>query len=605
MRYTACHKSKSPWVLVSVQKYNPVDREQSSFPTYIYHTHFCAALQGVFRSSNGRHILFRCRSTAFAAAILGGWPKHSTVYGGTFLTTPTLARTPEDQAILQRHVTNLTGNIYCIMNLPEEVVAVMFAYVSRSAHSFRDNLLRLIKDKEIDTATLIAAYADTNVPLDAAQEKARDFHERITLGYGHSSVSELSTARIGIERVSRIASAELELANPFLSFIEYSQRYQKPQQGDVFEPEVLRDHPDLQELFQTTCDQLYAAYEALNKGLLPYLRKEIPRNEGETDARYESRIEKIAFEDARYVLPLATLTNLGMVGNARAIRDAIVRLLSSTYPESVRMAEDIRDEVLKVLPTLVRHAKPSPYQASAQEALERLVYQNTLGSTASEQSTSISPAELPDVELLDFTGAGTKDPEAEAMRALLDMALCHGGITGTELPQLGLEAATHETLLQAVNILKEGMGPHDNPIDAFSAVRYRVRFVVSEANWHQLLRHCRKMRFSWSYPRRDLGVVIPPHIKEAGLTDPFMAAIELSNEAARKLDAVSPRAADYVVTNAHRRFVTAEFDLWELFHLINLRTTPEAQWDIRQTIEELERQIQQVHPNLIAGARRR
>lgn len=524
-------------------------------------------------------------------------------YGGTFLTTPTLAHTPEDQAILQRHVTNLTGNIYCIMNLPEEVVAVMFAYVSRSPRSFRDNLLRLIKDREIDTETLIAAYSDMNVPLEAAQEKARDFHERVTLGYGHSSVSELSTARVGIERVSRIASAELELVNPFLSFIEYSQRYQKPKRGDVYEPEVLKQHPDLQALFRETCDRLYDVYESLNEGLLPYLQEKIPREQDESETRYTSRIEKIAFEDARYVLPLATLTNLGMVGNARAIRDAIVRLLSSTYPESVRMAEDIRTEVLKVLPTLLRHANPSPYQAAAQEALERFMHQGLFRNEAAESETDLS--QLPEVELLDFTGKGAENPEAEAMRALLDMALCHGGVTGMPLPVQGLAAASHAALLEAVNALKEGMGPHDNPIDAFSAVRYRVRFVVSEANWHQLLRHSRKIRFSWSYPRRDLGVVIPPHIQEAGLTDKFMEAIEVANEAAWKLDAVSPRAADYVVTNAHRRLVTAEFDLWELFHLINLRTTPEAQWDIRNTIETLEQLVQQVHPNLVAGARRR
>lgn len=519
------------------------------------------------------------------------------------MTTATLAYSPEDQAILRRHVTNLTGNIYCIMNLPEEVVAVMFAYVSRSPRSFRDNLLRLIKDREIDTDTLIAAYSEMNIPLEAAQEKARDFHERVTLGYGHSSVSELSTARVGIERVSRIASAELELANPFLSFIEYSQRYQKPKRGDVYEPEVLSRHPDLQTLFRETCNRLYDTYEKLNEGLLPYLREKIPREEDESEARYASRIEKIAFEDARYVLPLATLTNLGMVGNARAIRDAIVRLLSSAYPETVRMAEAIRTEVLKVLPTLLRHANPSPYHAAAQEALERLMHQSIFRAETSNADTDLT--RLPAVELLEFTGKGAENPEAEAMRALLDMALCHGCVTGTPLPAQGLATASHEAMIQAVQMLKEGLGPHDNPIDAFSAVRYRVRFVVSEANWHQLLRHSRKIRFSWSYPRRDLGVVIPPNIKEAGLTATFMEAMELAEEAASKLEAIAPRAADYLVTNAHRRLVTAEFDLWELFHLINLRTTPEAQWDIRNTIETLEQLVRQVHPNLVSGARRR
>lgn len=518
---------------------------------------------------------------------------------------PQITWSPEDEAILRRHVTDLTGNIYCIRNLPEEVVAVMFAYVSRSPRSFRENLLRLVKSEQIDLGAWIEAYDDDALPLEAAQAKARDFHERVTLGYGHSSVSELSSARVGIERVSRIASAELELANPFLSFIEYSQRYQRPQRGDVYVPPQLSDHPDLQKLYLDTCDRLYDAYEELNRGLVAYLQERISRRTDESEAAYLKRIEKIAFEDARYALPLATLTNLGMVGNARAVRDAIVRLLASPYPECVEMAQGIREQVLRVLPTLLRHAEPSAYLAGATEAVERIVFAHRSAGAEAAAAGSDRPGELPAVELLRYTGMGTAAPEAEALRELLAMALYHGAGQGAPLPEGWVEEASYDELLSAFRMIRAGLGPHDNPLDAFTSVKYRFRLIISEANWHQMLRHSRKIRFGWTHPRRDLGFVVPPHIEEAGLTPLLEAAVTAAEEAALRLEAIAPRLADYLVTNAHRRAVVADLDLWELYHLINLRTTPEAQWDIRKTVEAMEREVAAVHPNLVAGARRR
>lgn len=58
--------------------------------------------------------------------------------------------TPRQRELLARFVSNLDENVYAIYNLPEEVVAVIFAYVSRSPRSFRENLLRLMEDPELN-----------------------------------------------------------------------------------------------------------------------------------------------------------------------------------------------------------------------------------------------------------------------------------------------------------------------------------------------------------------------------------------------------------------------------------------------------------------------
>ena len=258
---------------------------------------------------------------------------------------------------LTRYVSNLDRRVYTIYNLPEEVIAVIFAYVSRSPHSFRDNLKKLLEDDELAVGD--AAGGRTSF----YSEKAARFHEKWVVGYGHSSVAEHAVAHIGIEGISRLASAELELANAFNSFTEYSQRYQRPRRGDSYLPPELQDHPEAKSLYADLQEKAYDTYERLLSGLIDYLTNRLPRHEGESEKRFRIRVEKTAFEDARYVLTLATLTNLGMTGNGRALRDTLVRLLSSRYPECRQLAREMeREDRPGRFHASLEHVKPSPYR---------------------------------------------------------------------------------------------------------------------------------------------------------------------------------------------------------------------------------------------------
>ncbi|MGH7791400.1 MAG: FAD-dependent thymidylate synthase, partial [Thermodesulfobacteriota bacterium] len=105
---------------------------------------------------------------------------------------------------IKKYVSNTEGDIYTVSNLPEEVVAVIFAYVSRSPKGFRDNIGVVIREEQF------------------GQERAAKFHEKWVLNYGHASVAEHAVVHMGIERVSRLFSSLLELSNEYLSFTEYS-----------------------------------------------------------------------------------------------------------------------------------------------------------------------------------------------------------------------------------------------------------------------------------------------------------------------------------------------------------------------------------------------
>ena len=86
-----------------------------------------------------------------------------------------------DAAVLRkaiaRYVTDDDENVFALVGLPEEVLAVLFAYYSRSSATLRENLALLIAEGDLDVGG--------EGELDAAREKARIFHEKWTVGYGH------------------------------------------------------------------------------------------------------------------------------------------------------------------------------------------------------------------------------------------------------------------------------------------------------------------------------------------------------------------------------------------------------------------------------------
>ncbi len=83
----------------------------------------------------------------------------------------------------------------------------------------------------------------------------------------------------------------------------------------------------------------------------------------------------------------------------------------------------------------------------------------------------------------------------------------------------------------------------------------------------------------------------------------LLEAINLSENFYTKLINENMKTeASYLVTNAHNRCVLGSFDLWELYHLINLRMSEGAQWDIKDVVGKLAGQIKQIHPDLVRPA---
>ena len=234
--------------------------------------------------------------------------------------------TPEEVAVLSPYVTNVDRPIFALKNLPEEVVAVLFAYYSRSRESLRRNLLKLIQEKDLDLEERLQWAARDQDELALARRKAKEFHEKWVVGYGHASVAEHAVAHLAIEDVSIVASKIIEDTR-LASYTEKSTRYVVFDRDKFYRVPCLMASPHAR-LYEDTCGFLLESYTRLTESVVKAIKRETPREEKQTERAYEAACLAKSCDILRYVLPAATLTNIGMTVNGRTLEHLITKLLS-------------------------------------------------------------------------------------------------------------------------------------------------------------------------------------------------------------------------------------------------------------------------------------
>ena len=119
--------------------------------------------------------------------------------------------------------------------------------------------------------------------------------------------------------------------------------------------------------------------------------------------------------------------------------------------------------------------------------------------------------------------------------------------------------------------------------------------VVSASSFAQLKRHRMATLLAADYVP-ELGFTLPASIRDAGLGEEFLAIIQATDDAYRRLREAAGAAADYVLTNSHRRRVLMKMNLREIYHFVRLRDDAHAQWDIRELAHGLATQVKRLMP---------
>ena len=442
--------------------------------------------------------------------------------------------------------------------LTQEQMAVTFAMTSRSPEPFDE----------------IAAQV--------SQERAADFHERWVLGYGHASVAEHAVLHMAVENLSRLACDSLE-DNRLASYTEKSSRYQVLPQGYYHVPRTLDAHPHLRELYINTCDYLFQAYEEMIDGVMKHLGRTKPRSEGERDSAYTLRLRREATDNCRFLLPAATLTNVGVTMNARALEHAITKLLSSDLPEERELGEDLKIKGREITPTLIKYADVNDYLVKTRDAQARR------SSGLEDEAPAEMDGPLPEVRLVHH------DPQAEQKLAAA-LLYRYSGLPYQEVRDR-VNAMGPEGRRGIIADCMEALGEHDAPVRELEMVDYTFEFIMDYGAYREFKRHRMQTYIPQPLTVAD-GYVAPELVREAGLAPQYDQAMERSAGAFQRVQREVPQAAQYLVTHAHKRRFLSRMDLRECYHLFKLRTQPQAHFSIRGPVEQALRLAAEAHPHL-------
>src|ERR1700752_1947103 len=123
--------------------------------------------------------------------------------------------TPEEEALLTPHFTNLDRPVFALVNLPETVKGALFARYSRYSGSVR----RLYLDE------FAADLPASGRPFDAEEgARAAQLYERVFVGYGDDSIAQVGGAHVACEWVSNILTKLLQRGR-LAAYLEQSTRY--------------------------------------------------------------------------------------------------------------------------------------------------------------------------------------------------------------------------------------------------------------------------------------------------------------------------------------------------------------------------------------------
>ena len=451
--------------------------------------------------------------------------------------------------------------------LTPESISAAYARISRSPKSV--NRLRQESRKEV--------------------AKSRRSNRKIIFEMGHHSVAEHAVFNFDIIGISRIAIEELEKFR-LCSYTEKSQRY-VTLKGDYIIPNELAKS-NLVDDYCTMIDIQNDFYKYLFKKISIY---NINAFGSKAISKKHSRaLMNLAKEDARYILSMATQTQVGATINARNLELMIRRFASHNIKEINELGQKLFALVHKIAPSIILFYKANDYDQKTYPDLQKYVKDTKIPS-ARPLFNQKDAVKKKDVMLVDHTPDGdtkilaallfkvTKQNYKQALRAVKKMS--------TKEKQAFFKKACSNLELYDV-VLRE-----------FEYANLTYSLTVSAGCFGQLKRHRLTSMICQDYDP-DLGFTIPESVINVGAKKKFLEIIGKTEKVYKKIKRRYPQISTYILTNAHRKRVLLGLNLRELYHVSRLREDPTAQWDIRdkaKKMSDLARKVMPVTAALLGG----
>lgn len=425
------------------------------------------------------------------------------------------------------------------MNATPETISAAYARISRSKKSVT----------ELREESLLEV------------EKARKSNKNIIYDMGHGSIAEHAVFNFDLINVSRYIAEQIQRTR-LASFTEKSQRY-VTLKGDYYEPFEFSSDKQ-RELFSDVILMQNRFYQKAVKDATKYYidcYSDMKAKECENRAK----------EDARYILALATLTQMGMTINARSLENLLRRLDRLELIEAKILSEKIKNSVKSTAPSLIKYVSA----------------ENNFNICDKDLSINNPSKNEEEVSLLDFTADGD-----EKILALCLFEKGRGDFHNILKFVKQLTLSKKKSFFQ--EIFKE-LKPWTKVPSVFEIAEATFQVSVSSSCFGQLKRHRLSSQYRTSYNPAN-GVVVPEIFEQLKLQEEFLEIIKKVDQAYEVFESSKPGTGAYILTNAHKISVIIKANLREWYHFTRLRSDSHSQWEIRDLSKKIEEKLKKTFP---------
>jgi thymidylate synthase ThyX len=489
-----------------------------------------------------------------------------------------------EHATLEPYFTNLDRPVFGIRNLPEVVKGALFARYSRSDKSIRRLFLdEFATDPELGINTIAGAtIGGDRVGL----ERAEQLYDRVFTQYGDDSVAQLGAAHVAVEQASNILTKVLEWGR-LASYLEQSTRYifYDTRLGGRFRYVVPAEitGAGLADEYTATMDRLFETYSTVVGRLVEYYEGLHPRQDGDSAFVWRSTIRAKACDDARGLLPAATLSNVGVFASGQAYESLLLRMAAHPLEEVQWCGSEMLRELRTMIPSFMKRVDV-PDRGGAWSAYLSENRQ-AMASLAAALPSDIGPA--PAVTLVDYDRDGERKVAAAAL---------YGASNLPETQIRGLVDSMSEPEID--EIFRAYVGSRANrrhkPGRAMEQTFYRFDVLCDYGIFRDLQRH-RMLTIEWQDLSVDHGYITPQSVVDVGAASEWdMAMDDLARYHERLSSSTSNSVAQYAIPFAFNIRFAMNLNAREAFHMLELRTQQGGHPDYRRICQIMHDQIREV-----------
>ena len=425
-------------------------------------------------------------------------------------------------------------------------------------------------------------------------EKDQELIGRVVNDFADDSVMQLFPVQMGFDNISNIATKAVERGR-FGSYLEQSSRYIRFDRRDTsgefryHKPAELDTQTAAE--YKESLDDIFEIYSDLYQKAFEHIMATSPVPKDKQGLAWKNACSAQALDSVRGLLPAAANASVGFEGSAQSVFNMLLHLESENLPELQKLGKAALSAVRGVAPVF----------------FER-VDMPLRGQLASDNKR--------------FTRADT--------RALADRLMADRGfevVQGAHVKLLGVDGSEDELIAKILTdgsrysyeqsaetvatltdaekqeVIETYVGTRYNrrvkPGRAFELPHYLFEIQCDYGAFRDIQRHRVVDGFEWQPLQPYLGHGRPSVIDDAGLTEEYERAFEISQRAYELLESRGYQdQAQYATLFGHYMRATTKVNARSLTHTAELRTSPQGHDSYRKVYQDMYKAVEEVHPNV-------